>query len=379
MKTAAPGAEPTRAGAAAPLAAIIVAPTPAPTAAMVVPTSTTAPSAAPVAVPSDKPADTSDSATVNIFDFAVRNSGGFTSRAGLRVDVLGSRTVGLFVLPDMDAIDDAAVSASLSDSAARQATSYARVISTVMVAPADGLAAGAPRHVDQAFFAAMELPGARTLDASAQSLHWLRISVAVDHYVPGTDVYLVVTTTPVIIGSAVVAEDGSAVIDAYAPLDVFGAGAHRLRVIGDRDLGGITTDASGNVAIPSAVLDEIQTFDVQTTAIVQITGAQPDGGRRVVTRYIPLRGDLPWWLLAIVIEADLAILLVRRRGLLTNTRRRAIAVATVGTASLFASWIAWTVLWPELTIGTGLLFALGTIIVYGLPAARRRREPLLAA
>jgi hypothetical protein len=273
----------------------------------------------------------------------------------------------MFVLPrTVDTIDTAALVASLQDSATRQALTYAHV-DTVSIVPTAPANLGAPiiDPADLRRFADEQLDGAQPFAASDATAmrDWLVVTVSAEQYVPGTRVYLLVGSTPLIIASAIVSADGTARLEGAVPLGLLGEGANRLRVVGSRQLSGIVVNEQGQIHVPEAVLREVQTFDNGTTAVVEITGTQPSGGVRTIVRYIPLRGEFPWWLLVAVLIGDLGALLLRKRGHLMFASRRGIALAAIGLAATSASWLGWVALWPEVVPGSALLLILGALVI----------------
>lgn len=368
--TLAPTPEPTPVPTATPTSAPTAQPTPLPT-----PVAALPPTAAPTQVPTAQTTalNTTDRAITTVADLASEIIGGFRASTVLTLRVSGSRTVGVFVLPaTVEGIDSAAVSVSLTDSASRQATDYARIARVVVGAPPESpLRTPVIAPQDHDLFAAVELAGARPLDlASTSSSHWLHVEAAVERYVPGTRAYLVLTSEALVIGSAIVGENGSATVEGDAPLDLLGGGSHRARVVGSREITGIGADAKGQVQIPPAAMAEIQTFDAQTTAVVEISGLQTDGGTRVVTRHIPLRGDLPWWLLVPTAVAVLVAAVLRRRRVLRDARRRGASLALIALIAGVASWLGWLALWPEIAAGEAALLGLGALVIL-----LRRRRP----
>lgn len=294
------------------------------------------------------------------------------------VRVSGSRTVSLFVLSGTsEAIETLGLLASLNDSAARQATAYARV-QKAEIAPAPPASVTVPEidPADAWRFAAEELPGPEPFDANGAppTEHWLVVEVEVESYVPRSRVYLVITSEPLVIASQVVSNDGTARLLGAVPLGVIGQGPHRLRVVGSRHLAGITADESGDVRITQATMREIETFDWGTTAVVEITGLQLSGERGEIIRYIRLRDVFPWWLLLAVALADLGAALLRRRRHLYDVRRRWLAVGGVGLAAVAAGWLGWIALWPEVVFGCAILFLGGALLVWG---NRSQLEPVL--
>jgi hypothetical protein len=305
---------------------------------------------------------------------------GFAPGSSTAVRVSGSRTIAMFVLPRVsDGLDTASIVVSLNDSATRQALGYARITSTDATTsrPADG---GVPiiDAADAARFAAEELSGAAPLDADSvpNSDAWLVVEVDVEQYVPGSRVYLVVTSEPLVIDSVVVSMNGSASLRGAVPLAMLGEGAHRLRVVGSRQLPGILVDEKGAITVPESTLREIETFDNGTTAVVEITGQQQSGANRAIVRYIPLRGDFPWWLLLAVGLADLGAAVLRRRGHLIFAVRRWVALGGIALVAATASWLGWTALWPETVVGSALLVIPGALLVM---RSRSRATVLVAA
>jgi len=296
------------------------------------------------------------------------------------VRVSGSRTVAVFVLPrTVGTIDAAALVASLQDSAARQALGYAHV-DTAFVVPAAPANAGVPiiDPADLRRFAEEELDGVKpfgTSDASAMR-NWLVVEVSVAQYAPGSRVYLVITSDPLIIDSAIVSSDGTARLGGAVPLEMLGEGAHRFRVVGSRQLSGIAVNEQGEIRVPEAALREVETFDHGTTAVVEISGVQQYGGVRTVVRYIPLRGEFPWWLLVAVLIGDLGAGLLRKRGHLVFARRRWLALAGITLAALSASWLGWLALWPEVVPGCVLLLVLGAVVIV---RSRATAQPAVVA
>jgi hypothetical protein len=329
------------------------------------PTATPAPSA--IAPTATSAPDSSSSASTTVSGLAGESLAGFSAGSSVTVRVSGSRTIAQFVLPrTVGTIDTAALVASLQDSAARQALAYAQV-ETAFVSTAAPANTGVPivDPADLQRFTEEELDGVEPFAVSGASAmrNWLVVNVSVAQYVPGSRVYLVITSDPLIIDSAIVSNDGTARLSGAVPLEVLGEGAHRLRVVGSRQLGGIVVNAQGEIHVPDAALREVETFDHGTTAVVEITGVQRSGGVRTIVRYIPLRGEYPWWLLVAVLIGDLGAGLLRKRGHLVFARRRWLALAGLTLAAVSASWLGWLALWPEVVPGCALLLILGAFVI----------------
>jgi hypothetical protein len=324
--------------------------------------------------------DSASSASTTVGALAGETLAGFSSGSGVTVRVSGSRTVAQFVLPRTGGtFDNSALIASLQDSAARQALAYAH-IETALVASTAPTNAGVPiiDPADLVRFTEEELDGAEPFaaDGARGMSNWLIVNVSVAQYVPGSRVYLVITSDPLVIDSAIVSSDGTARLTGAVPLEVLGEGAHRLRVVGSRQLSGIVVNEQGEIHVPESALREVETFDHGTTAIVEITGLQKSGGVRTIVRYIPLRGEFPWWLLLGVLIGDLGAGVLRKRGHLVFARRRWLALAGITLAALSASWLGWIALWPEIVPGCALLLMLGAFMIV---RSRSGAQPTVAA
>lgn len=334
---------------------------------------------APLAAVRPAPApDTGDSARTTVDGLANESFGGFASGSGIEIRVSGSRTVGLFILPGAQAnIDNAAIRASLSDSAIREGRSFARVTDLQVMDERPAAADRIPEFsdADRKRFAEMELVGASLVDTSIASRHWLVVQAAAETYTPGSTVFLVVTSTPLVIGAARVGADGAAVITGAAPLELLGGGAHRLRVVGSRDFGTVTVNAQGGMQIPPATLAEIQLFDQETTAVVELIGLQPDGGARQLVRYIPLHEDPPYWMLLVPLDLVLLSLYLRRRRRLEPVRSKSLMAGILGVSAAVVSYVAWTMRYPEIAAASVLLLVLGLLTLAPLQVLRRRLLP----
>jgi hypothetical protein len=290
---------------------------------------------------------------------------GFAAVSGSQIRVSGSRTVGLFILPAVDArLADASVTASLEDSMSREAQIFAGITSFDVVSERPGVSRVTPiAAADAARFVEMGLSRAEFFDVGVVSERWLVLSVAVRTYAPGTIVYLVVTSEPIVVGSALVRADGTATIVGTLPLALLETGAHRIRVVGSRDFGTITVNARGNLHIPEGTLRQIELFDTETTAVVEALGVDEDGAVRQVVRYIPLHTDPPYWILLVLLDVCLLGLYLRRRGAVQSAQRRAVAASTLLIVAVVIGWIGWTMRYPEITAAAAALLALGVLAV----------------
>lgn len=78
------------------------------------------------------------------------------------------------------------------------------------------------------------------------------------------------------------------------PTSLLEVAGHNLRVVGIRQLTGITADSDGTITISDAAITEIRRFDLGTQATVRLVGANDTGGSYHVVRIVQLNPDAPW-------------------------------------------------------------------------------------
>jgi len=271
---------------------------------------------------------------------------GFAPGSGIVVRVTGARTIGQFVIAPAAQIDPVGIGAAISESRSRLATGFASITHTgISSQPSDAEVLGGPVTKD-ALRAVHDagLPTPITVGELpvAQSRSWLSIGAEVHGYVPGSIVYLVVTTRPTIFGAAVVGRDGSARIEGMLPADLLVLGAHDIRVIGSRLLSGVVADRDGGIQLSTDAMTEIRRFDAGTTATVRLVGANRTGGAHQVIRIVNLNSDAPWWTVWVLALVGLLLLIIARLFLRRRPVRLITALATVALTALPAivGWVA---------------------------------------
>jgi hypothetical protein len=249
--------------------------------------------------------------------------GGFAPGSGVIIQVTGARTAAQFIVSTASELNGLTITEAIAESRARLDAEFAAVDDSELVGHPDGasIIGGAPtRDAMQVFFdSGLGEPitaGQLKVDSSQA---WVRVSAHVDGYVPGSVVYLAVTTHPIIVGASLVSRTGSADIIGLVPADLLEPGAHNLRVVGIRQLAGITADADGAIQISDSAMSEIRRFDLGTQATVRLVGANDSGGNYLVVRIVQLEPDAPWWtvlllgLLGVVLAAAVALARTSRR------------------------------------------------------------------
>ncbi len=226
----------------------------------------------------------------------------------LNLEVIGARTTAQFVVALGVSSNTNTIVAALNESMARLGKDFARVDSAQSLTAPDtaSLAALADAKSTDTLmsriFADSELPEpTRLTDLSIpKSSKWLKITGQVQGYVPETVVYLAVTSKPIVFAEAIVDREGNARLVGSFPLDVLSADFHRLRIVGIRQVYGVTLDRQGEMQLSESTIAKIGEFDAQTSATVRVSGPNKWGGYHSAIRVVPLQEPQPWWTLWII-------------------------------------------------------------------------------
>jgi phosphodiesterase/alkaline phosphatase D-like protein len=301
-----------------------------------------------------------------ISELAGERLGGFSPSSGLRIEVLGARTSARFVVSSVTGIDDLALVAALNASRDREVTNFSELTEfsvgsrPLISRPWDDDV----REGINEFFAAAGLAAPKSLvdlDLSAVET-WVNVVGSVETYVPGSIVFLITTSEPVVIGTAEVDQFGRAVVSGVIPVEALGAGAHSVRVVGTRSLDGITVDGNGEIQLSAEVMQEIQRFDGGTQATVALSGLNPEGGYHTALRVVPLDLTIYWWTLWFIPLAFVVVAAGRYfRKLRTKKARLVGAGAILASAipGVIAGWLQSTT-W--LLVAALLLGAAGSAV-----------------
>ena len=288
----------------------------------------------------------SSSATRTLGVLAAQPLGGFAPGVGIRIEVIGAKTTGQFVVSPGSGIDPIAIASALDESTSRTAVNFAKVenVKSVITPDLTKVITGLPTKDAQDVFAASDLENPKTVGQlnGDKSTKWLSVNASVNTYKPGSVVYLAVTTQPLIFGAAVVDKFGKANFDGLLPLDVLSAGGHNIRIVGIRDLEGVTTDETGQIQLSDNALTEIQRFDPGTKATVKVIGANTQGGLHAVIREVPLMKYEPWWTVWLAIWTAFLLLLARRYGKVRTRQEKTVVVSLMGIATVPALYLGWT-------------------------------------
>jgi hypothetical protein len=285
---------------------------------------------------------------------------GFAPGAGLRIEILGARTGARFVLADLKAIDAVALIRAMEASITTQEADFSRITRVVRGERPLIQKSWEPevREGINEFFEAVGLDAPRALidlDLSGVQ-NWVSISAEVETYQPGSTVFLVATSSPIVLATAEVDINGRAELAGAMPVEALGPGEHRVRVVGIRSLEGVSVDDQGEIQLSAELLEEIQRFDLGTQSTIALSGLNPEGGYHSAIRVVPLVPVAPWWTLWFILGGLVLALGARYRRLLDTPTRRIIAASGVVASSLPAVIIGWvstvtSVVWVGILLG----------------------------
>lgn len=346
---------------------VVVPPTPQPK-----PKPTPAPAPAPTPEPSPEPSPEpqpevvdKSTGTRSVTDAANEVISGFAPGKGLRIWVTGARTAGQFVVTQGFA-DLVGLSKAIEESTARTKTDFAQITD---VQPLSGVPLPATEYRKPVTKETMELFAASGLAApltirdlnTNSKTKWLRVQSKVAGYVPGTAVYLVVTTQPIILGAATIDKFGNASVDGLVPVSALPNGGHNLRLVGVREIAGFYADGKGNIKLTDDAMKAIQAFDPGTKATVQMYGEGVNGQAKVAIREIYLDRDVAWWTVWLAGIISLLALALRYLRKPVSFKRRITAVVVTFASGIPALIIGWLSASYELWIGFGISTVAGLV------------------
>ena len=300
-------------------------------------------------------------------ELASENIGGFQPGSGLRIEVIGSRTTARFLLSSIQGIDQAVIIAAIQQSYQTQNSEFAQLTNvTGTTAPLATLRWNVldQRQADEVFsFSRLSSPQPLSGLNPTPDMTWIQVTMEGQSYLPGSVVYLTVTSSPTVVRQGIVGDDGTITLDGALPLEALGPGEHRIRLVGTRVFEGIQVDDQGEVIIPEEVLASIQEFDMGTHATVIVRGTNDSGGTHTVKRVVPLDPVAPWWAVWLIVWTAFLMFVAKVRGKLARRSERVWASLLILGSSVPAIYFGWTstvtvVMWWGLAAGISLSLAL---------------------
>ena len=330
-------------------------------------TATPKPTASPTATPTAKPAATPGNTTAD--DLV-----GFGKNSKAQVEVIGAKTVATLVVAADKSIDTTGIADAVREATGDGSGEFAHLVSATSVQRPSTVKKVALVNDDASYFTLTTLGQATVLsDINTEAASgWMHFAVDITGYKPGSTAYLAMTSSPVVFASSIVGKDGTARIEGDMALDVLPAGVHRLRVIGDRVVGAVATDATGAIILTAAQLAEIERFDQGTDAAVRASGDNATGGDHVAVRIVPLEQQVPWWLVWML--AGLALLLVAARlaAIAERAAGRWIKRTVLVLAALVPIGVGLILDEPMLSIVAAAVALVALVFTRVVPVARQR-------
>ena len=317
------------------------------------------------------------SARRTVAELASEDIGGFTPGQSTYLEIIGARTGARFVVSEAEVVDSLTLVRAMRASIEAQRSDFFSIdsvdVATQPVVPDEW--DDQERDNANRLFEASGLPEPTLLtDLDPESFsEWVFVQTRADTYVPGSTVYLTLTSEPVVLAEAVVDRNGEVVVSGTVPAEFLTAGEHRVRLVGIRALDGVIVGDDGEIQVSPELLDEIERFDLGTQSTIAFFGSNPTGGVHTAVRVIPLIPTAPWWTLWIIGGVFLLMTVLRRWGPVRKRSAHTIASAVVLVSAVPAVILGWlstvtAVVWWGL--GLGLL----ATVLYWFIRPRRKVE-----
>lgn len=270
---------------------------------------------------------------------------GFAPGVGTRIEVIGARTGARFVIADNSQLDAVTMLTAIQNSIPAQRQDFTQIqqVSETLTPSIPQSWTTKDREFATEIFAASGLSQPILLSdlLTEQYSQWLRIESTARTYLPGSIVYLTITSKPLVLGTAVVDKNGEVKVTGDLPVEWLETGEHKIRIVGIRSLDGVSVDEAGEVQLAQETLDEIQKFDLGTQATITVVGQNSLGGEHAALRIVPLNPVAPWWTLWILLAVTLTSLYLQRKEKLDNKRKQLIATGAVIASGLPAIILGW--------------------------------------
>jgi hypothetical protein len=289
---------------------------------------------------------------------------GFTPGASLSIEVLGARTGARFVATTASIIDSATLIEAMRASIPTQAADFFRLDSVSAGTPPSDLASWTEEEqlVAYDYFQAsgLELP-INVSDLNVNEYQdWISVAASANGYAPGSRVFLTLTSTPLVISEGTVNREGLIELTGSFPVEFLEAGEHRVRLVGIREVGGVSVDENGEIVIPESTMREIERFDLGTQATVRMGGLTPEGDYLNAIRVVPLNPVAPWWTLWFILAGFIISVLAIRRNW-TNTKTKYWLTISLNIAvavpALVIGWLSTVTLVSWVGIALGFIAA----------------------
>lgn len=297
---------------------------------------------------------------------------GFKPSAGLRIQIIGSRITGQFILSGSNVSDALTVAEAIKESTARTQTEFASIddVTPISEPNENQIFNGELTDSDLSIFEASGLDEPTSL-ASLEidpDTKWLRFEASAETYAPGSIVYLVVTSSPIVFAQAIVDRYGKAQLTGSLPLSVLESGGHAVRIVGIRSFDGVTSDANGEIVLSDQAIEQIQLFDEGSKATIIISGEAATGSTLTLVREVPLDKNVPWWTIWFDLVVGLFAIAVRfytRKKRKVSSRRKTSSIVLALLGGIPAVVLGWlTVSYDVLFLGLAIALVFAGLLFF---------------
>ena len=305
-------------------------------------------------------AGTLESANRSISELANEVLGGFAPGSSTYIEIMGARTGARFVVTEAEVVDSFTLVRAIQESIEAQRADFFSIESAQV---AKGPVSPKPwtnddRAAADFMFASSGLAAPTLLSdlPIGQYTNWVLVETRAQTFVPGSTVYLTLTSEPVVLAEGVVDLNGEIQLSGTVPAELLTAGEHRVRIVGTRALEGASVDSEGEIQVSDALLQEIQRFDLGTQSTIAFFGSSATGETHAAMRVIPLVPTAPWWALIFIGLGLLLFGSLRRWGPIRKNFAHNVATVMVflmATPAVILGWISTvtTVVWWALALG----------------------------
>lgn len=295
---------------------------------------------------------------------------GFDSGTGLVIEVLGARTGARFVATTAALVDELVLIEAIRNSMPTQSADFFQLTTVRVGAEPNPPAPWTEKEkvVAYDYFQASGLALPVTLaDLDLNQYDkWIEVTSNAAGYVPGTKVFLTLTSTPLVISEGVVNRDGRIQLTGSLPVEFLQAGEHRVRLVGIRAVSGVGVDENGEITLSDELIQEIERFDLGTQATIRMGGTTPEGDYLNAIRVVPLIPVAPWWTLWFILAGFLIAAFARRKNW-TDTRLKYWLTVSLNLAAaapaVIIGWFSTVTLVTWVGLGLGLVAAVVTALV----------------
>jgi uncharacterized repeat protein (TIGR02543 family) len=301
-----------------------------------------------------------ETARRSVSEVANEEIGGFTPGSSTYIEIIGARTGARFVVSEAEVVDSVTLVRAMQASIGTQRADFFSIDSVEVATTPIPVDPWNPDERDAAttLFEASGLADPQLLSdlPVSQYSQWVFVQTSAHTYVPGSTVYLTLTSDPVVISEGVVNKDGEITLRGTLPAEFLTAGEHRVRLVGIRALDGAYVDDNGEIQVTTELLDEIEQFDLGTQATVAFFGSNPTGESHSAIRVISLVPNAPWWTLIFIGLGLILFGSLRRWGPIRQKTQHTIAATIVLLMAVPAVILGWlstvtAVVWWGLALG----------------------------